>query len=55
MSPRRSAPFNLEFILLGFLSQRAMHGYDLYKTLVQGGGVGLVWRVKQSQLYALLD
>jgi len=32
-----------------------MHGYDLYKKLNSLEGVSLVWRVKQSQLYALLE
>ncbi len=32
-----------------------MHGYDLYKQLGSIEEVSLVWHIKQSQLYALLD
>jgi DNA-binding PadR family transcriptional regulator len=31
-----------------------MHGYQMFQRLHAPSGVGLVWRVKQSQLYALL-
>lgn len=55
MSPRLQSPLTLEFVLLGLLEQRAMHGYDLYKALNRLEGVGIVWRVKQSKLYALLE
>jgi len=55
MSPRLQSPLTLEFVLLGLLDQCPMHGYDLYKALNRLEGVGLVWRVKQSQLYALLE
>ncbi len=55
MSPRRQAPLTLEYILLGFLDQSPIHGYELYKKIANFEGVFLVWRIKQSQLYALLD
>lgn len=55
MSPRLQSPLTLEFVLLGSLEQHPMHGYDLYKALNRLEGVGLVWRVKQSRLYSLLD
>ena len=55
MSPRPSAPLTLEFILLGLLDQRPMHGYDLHRELNSLAGVALIWSVKQSRLYALLD
>ncbi|MCC6147866.1 MAG: PadR family transcriptional regulator [Anaerolineaceae bacterium] len=55
MSPRPQSPLTFEFVLLGLLEQRPMHGYDLFKALDRLEGVGLVWRVKQSRLYALLD
>ncbi len=53
--PRTQTPFSLEYILLGLLDQRPMHGYDLHRKLSEVSGVGLVWQIKQSQLYALLD
>ena len=44
----------IEHALLGFLSERPMHGYDIYQQISQPNGLGLVWRIKRSQLYALL-
>jgi PadR family transcriptional regulator, regulatory protein AphA len=52
---RTSSPFSLELILLGILEKQPMHGYDLYKTLAALDGFALLWKVKQSHLYALLD
>jgi len=52
---RSQAPLSLEFILLGFLSQNPIHGYDLYKKISKFESISLVWNIKQSQLYALLD
>jgi DNA-binding PadR family transcriptional regulator len=31
-----------------------MHGYEIHHQLSNATGLGLVWRLKQSQLYALL-
>ncbi len=31
-----------------------MHGYEIHQHLSDPDGLGLVWRLKQSQLYALL-
>jgi DNA-binding PadR family transcriptional regulator len=53
--PRQQAPLSLEYILLGFLEQKPIHGYDLYKQISGFEPISLVWRVKQSQLYALLE
>lgn len=55
MSPRQSAPLALEYILLGLLDQQPMHGYDLYRQLAAMDGIPLIWYLKQSMLYALLD
>jgi len=52
---RLPAPLSLEYILLGFLCQSPIHGYDLYKKISHFEGISLVWHIKQSQLYALLD
>lgn len=43
-----------ELALLGFLRREPMHGYELYQHLSAASGLWAVWRVKQSQLYALL-
>lgn len=44
----------IEHALLGFLRQSPMHGYEIYQRMSSPDGVGRVWAVKQSQLYALL-
>jgi PadR family transcriptional regulator, regulatory protein AphA len=55
MSPRRASPLALEFILLDLVDQKPRHGYEIGKELARLEGIGLVWRLNQSQLYALLD
>jgi PadR family transcriptional regulator, regulatory protein AphA len=52
---RTSAPLTLELTLLGVLNQTPMHGYDLFKAVCALDGFGLIWKIKQSALYALLD
>jgi len=52
---RTAAPLTLELVLLGVLNRTPMHGYDLYKTVCNLDGFDLIWTVKQSYLYALLD
>jgi DNA-binding PadR family transcriptional regulator len=47
-------PLTVEYALLGFLRQGPLHGYEIYRRLGDPAGLGLVWRLKQSQLYALL-
>src|SRR3712207_5615002 len=47
-------PITIEHALLGLLHDKPMHGYELYQQLMEPGGLWLVWRMKQSQLYALL-
>lgn len=49
-----SLPLTTEYALLGFLRQRRMYGYEIYRQLSDPTGLGLVWRLKQSRLYALL-
>lgn len=51
---RVNLPISTEFALLGFLRQQPMHGYEIHQHLSDPTGLGLVWRLKQSQLYALL-
>jgi PadR family transcriptional regulator AphA len=55
VSPRSRLPLTIEHVLLGFLSQQPMHGYEIGQRLAAPSGLGLIWRVKQSQIYALLD
>ena len=54
MSPRVTLPLTTEYALLGFLRRRPMHGYEIHQQLSDPTGLGLVWRLKQSRLYALL-
>jgi PadR family transcriptional regulator, regulatory protein AphA len=54
MSPRQSSPLSLEFILLGFLLEKPVHGYDLYRDISKINDLSEVWHIKQSQLYAPL-
>lgn len=52
--PRVNIPLSTEFALLGFLRRQPMYGYEIHQQLSATTGLGLVWRLKQSQLYALL-
>lgn len=54
MSRASTVELAIEHALLGFLRESPMHGYEIYQRLSDAGGLGLVWSVKQSQLYALL-
>jgi DNA-binding PadR family transcriptional regulator len=45
----------IEHALLGFIFERPVHGYDIYQQLAAPDGLWQVWRLKQSQLYALLS
>lgn len=54
MSPLTRPSLSIEYALLGFLRRRPMHGYQIHRQLSDPAGLGLVWRLKQSQLYALL-
>jgi PadR family transcriptional regulator, regulatory protein AphA len=54
MSPMVKLPLAMEHALLGFLAQRPMHAYEMHQTLKDAHALGLVWHLKQSQLYALL-
>ena len=47
--------FGLENALLGFLNRSPQHGYQLHQRISDPSGLGMIWRVKQSQLYALLE
>ncbi len=47
-------PLTMEHALLGLLRERPRHGYDIHQLLSDPAGLGAIWRLKQSQLYALL-
>lgn len=54
MSPMIKAPLTMEHALLGFLCDAPIHAYEMHQKLHHAEALGLVWRIKQSQLYALL-
>ncbi len=49
---KTSLPLSIELALLGFPRQKPMHGYEIYQQM--SSGLGLVWPLGRSQLYALL-
>jgi len=53
--PRQQNPLSIEYVLLGFLEQNPIHGYDMFKKITSFDAISLVWTIKQSQLYALLE
>lgn len=55
MSPKISHPLTVELGLLGYLRPGPLHGYQIHQRLQEPDGPGLVWRLKQAQLYALLE
>jgi DNA-binding PadR family transcriptional regulator len=48
------SPLTVELALLGFLREGPLHGYEIHRRLSDPAGLGLVWTLKQSHLYALL-
>jgi PadR family transcriptional regulator, regulatory protein AphA len=54
MSPMTKLPLATEHALLGCLWREPMHAYQMHRTLMEARALGLVWRLKQAQLYALL-
>ncbi len=55
MSPMVRRPPGMELALLGFLRHGPQHGYQIHLLLSDPDGLGPIWRLKQSQLYALLS
>jgi PadR family transcriptional regulator, regulatory protein AphA len=55
MSPRASSVLTLEHVLLALLDPKPMHGYELYQELCKLQGIGRIWNITQSMLYAMLD
>ena len=55
MSPENHPPPTIEYILLGLLSQAPGHGYSLYEKIKGDESLSLIWQVKRSKLYYLLE
>lgn len=54
MTRQSRSSLSYEYALLGFLSNRPMHAYEIHRRLRKASGLRLIWTVKQGQLYALL-
>ena len=48
-------PLAIEHALLGFLRERPMHAYEIHQTLMRPAAIGLVWHLKQSLVYVMLE
>src|SRR6476469_4132780 len=55
MSPMIKLPLTVEHALLGFLRQQPMHAYEIHQTLLRAEALGLVWHIKQSLVYVMLE
>jgi PadR family transcriptional regulator AphA len=55
MSPRTAQPLSLEYALLGIIRRKPIHGYELLQIIGDSGGLGSIWHIKQSLLYAALE
>lgn len=54
MSPMIRLPLTTDLALLGFLNEQPMYGYEIHQRMSDPSGLGQVWNLKQSQLYALM-
>lgn len=45
----------LDISLLGFLSEKPMHGYELHRKVSDFSGYGIVWKLKIGKLYNMLN
>jgi PadR family transcriptional regulator, regulatory protein AphA len=50
----RKVSLSIELGLLGFLYKEPAHGYAIHQALADPNGLGPVWQIKLSRLYALL-
>jgi DNA-binding PadR family transcriptional regulator len=48
-------PLTIEHTLLGFLRRHPMHAYEIHQTLMRPEALGLVWHLKQSLVYVMLE
>ena len=54
MKTSTATSLTIEHALLGFVYDHPSYGYEIYQQLTAPTGLWQVWRMKQSQLYALL-
>jgi len=55
MSPRSSSPLRLEYVLLGSIRRKPVHGYELLRMWNEPHGINIIWRVKPGLIYASLE
>ncbi len=48
-------PLTIEHALLGFLRENPMHAYEMHQILLRPEALGLVWHLKQSLVYVMLE
>ena len=52
---KKSSAHTFEYILLGLIDDEPAHGYALFEKLQKTPELSLIWQVKRSKLYYLLD
>ena len=52
---KKSSVHTLEYILLGLIQEQPAHGYALYEQISGTPELSLIWQVKRSKLYYLLE
>ena len=52
---RKSSAHTLEYILLGLIRDEPGHGYALFERIKTSRELSLIWQVKRSKLYYLLE
>jgi DNA-binding PadR family transcriptional regulator len=52
---KKSSAHTLEYILLGLIRDEPGHGYALFERIKSSRELSLIWQVKRSKLYYLLE
>jgi DNA-binding PadR family transcriptional regulator len=52
---KKSSAHTLEYILLGLIRDEPSHGYALFERIKNTQALSLIWQVKRSKLYYLLE
>ncbi len=55
MNIKSRTPHPMKFILLGFLLENSNYGYELHKRVSDLEEMGVLWRMKPSQIYVMLE
>jgi len=46
---------DIELVVIAAVKDQPRHGYDLHKSISDPEGIGGIWRIKMSRLYAILN